>query len=139
MAAPVKHRTLTSSGTMYAIEAGSAQASDAIQTNQIEPESLTCLFSVLAETDGTTLTGRWQVSQDNSTWYQLDPPLNPAATILATGTSGSDTLTNKVLSPPEGWDGWKFVRAAVELGGVTGVTADTYSMTLTYRARDVWR
>ena len=139
MAFPTVLVTTTVSGTFYGVEAADTATSTALETRIVEPDSLTCLFAVLAEGDGITLTGRWQTSTDNSNWEQLDNPENTTPTILATGTSGSDTLTTQRIAPPPGWTGVRYIRAAVEVGGITGVTADTYSMTLSYQKRNEWR
>lgn len=138
MPAPTRFRTTAVSGSLLDVDIGGQVGSTGLATNTIEPDSLTCIFACLAEGDGLTVTSRWQVSTDNASWIQLDNSTNTAATILCTGTAGADSLTTKVMPPPIGWRGHKYVRAAVEVGGITGVTADTYSMTLTYLAKSGW-
>lgn len=98
---------------------------------------VSCLFNVLAETNTLTITAKFQVSQDNSTWYDLaGDAQNPANVILATGTAGADTATTRVLPVPNGALSWPYLRAAVVNGVATGATADTYAMTFYYSPLD---
>ncbi|HTJ17820.1 MAG TPA: hypothetical protein VL494_13665 [Steroidobacteraceae bacterium] len=108
--------------------AGTTTAGTAIQTANIEPGSLSCLFTVLAETNTLTLTGKFQVSDDSSTWYDLaGDAQNPANVVIATGTAGADTAVTRVLPVPPSALSWKWVRAAVVNGVATGASGDTYA------------
>lgn len=113
--------------------AGTVYGSQAISTANIAPGTLSCLFTVDAETNTLTIAGKWQVSDDASTWYDIAPTNNAAVVVLATGTAGADAAVSKVLPAPSEIMGWKYVRAAVQNGVTTGGAADTYSMTLHYR------
>lgn len=114
--------------------AGTTTAGTALATAGIEMGSLSCLFTLLAETNTITLTGKFQVSNDNSTWYNLaGDAQNPANVLLCTGTAGADTATSVVLPVPPSALGWKYVRPAVVNGVATGASGDTYAMTFYFR------
>jgi hypothetical protein len=130
MAFPARYITISGgSGDLTAAPvAGSTTGGTAIATASVEPGTLSCLFTVDAETNTLTLTGKFQVSDDNSTWYDLaGDAQNPANVILATGTGGADTAVDRVLPVPVAAFGWKYVRAAVVNGVATGAAADTYA------------
>lgn len=114
--------------------AGTTTGGTALATAGIEIGSLSCLFTLLAETNTLTLTGKFQVSNDNSTWYNLaGDAQNPANVLLATGTAGADTAVSVVLPVPLAALGWKYVRPAVVNGVATGAAGDTYAMTFYFR------
>lgn len=113
--------------------AGTVHGSQAISTALIAAGTLSCLFTVDAETENLTITGKWQVSDDASTWYDVAPSNNAASVVLATGTAGADAAVSKVLVAPGEVLGWKYVRAAVTNGAAEGTSSDTFSMTLHYR------
>lgn len=113
--------------------AGTVAAGTAIPTNLIAPGTLSCLFTVDAETDTITIEGRWQVSDDNSTYYSIGPMNNAANVVLATGTAGADAAVTRCLVCPDAALGWKYVRPACVSGVVQGNAVDTYSMTSRYR------
>lgn len=117
------------SGTLTAAPvAGTTTAGTAVPTANVEAGSMSCLVTVLAETNTITLTPKFQTSDDNSTWYDLaGDAQNPANVILATGTAGADTATTRVLPVPPQATGWKYVRAAIVNGVATGAVGDTYA------------
>jgi len=123
------------SGTLTAAPvAGTTTGGDRLATAGIEAGTLSCLCALLAETNTITLTAKFQVSDDNSTWYNLaGDAQNPANVLVCTGTSGSDTVTNVVLPVPTQALGWKYVRAAVVNGVATGAVGDTYAFTFHFR------
>ena len=94
---------------------------------------LTALCVLLAETNTLTLTVKWQVSNDNSTWYDMAFSVgNAAATVVGTGTAGADSAVTKVFEAPQGVYGWKFARVAFVVGVTTGATGDTYTYGYSY-------
>lgn len=113
--------------------AGTVNAGTVLATNTIAAGTLSALVTVDAETENLTLAAKWQVSDDNSTWYDMPPQNNAANVVLATGTSGADAAVSKVLPAPLGVLGWKYVRCAVVSGAATGAATDTYSIALHYR------
>lgn len=136
MAFPARWMTATGgSGDLTAAPvAGSTTGGTALPTAGIEMGTLSCLFVLDAETDTLTLTGKFQVSADNSTWYDLaGDAQNPANVLMSTGTAGADTATSRVLPVPLSALGWKYVRAAVVNLVATGAAADNYAMTFYFR------
>lgn len=132
MAFPANYLSVAGgSGTLAAAPAaGTTTGGTAIATANIEKGTLSCLFTVLAETSTLTLTGKFQVSDNNSTWYDLaGDAQNPANVTMATGTAGADVAVNAVLPVPAPALGWKYVRAAVVNGAVAGAAVDTYVFT----------
>lgn len=130
MTFPARYQTFSGgSGDLTAAPVtGTTTAGTAIATANIEPGSLSCLFTLLAETNTLTLTGKFQVSQDNSTWYNLaGDAQNPANVLVATGTAGADAAVSVVLPVPLPAFGWKYVRAAVVNLVATGAAGDTYA------------
>lgn len=130
MGFPARWRTYSGgSGDLTAAPvAGTTTGGTAIPTAGIELGTLSCLFTVLAETNTLTITGKFQVSDDNSTWYNLaGDAQNPANVAIATGTAGADTAVSVVLPVPSSALGWKYVRAAIVNGVATGAAGDTYS------------
>ncbi len=123
------------SGTLTAAPlAGTTTGGTALATADIQPGTLSCRFTVLAETNTLTLTGKFQVSDDNSTWYDLaGDAQNPANVVMATGTAGADVAVNMVLPVPPPAIGWKYVRPAVVNGVATGAVGDTYAFEFHYR------
>jgi len=114
--------------------AGTTTAGTAISTANLEPGSVSCLFTLLADTNTLTLTGKFQVSDDNSTWYDLaGDAQNPANVAVATGTAGADTAVTRVLPLPPSALGWKWIRAAIVNGVATGASIDTYAFSWHYR------
>jgi hypothetical protein len=90
--------------------------------------SLAAHVVVEAETDTLTITGRWEVSNDDSTWYTIVPSNNAANVILATGTAGADTPVTRVVVAPDQIYGYRYARYTVTNGVATGATTDTYAI-----------
>lgn len=121
------------SGFLTAVSVGSSVGGTAYPTNEIALNTLSCLFTVLAETNTVTLACHWQVSHDNLTFYDIKPSNGASFVVIATGTGGADSPVSVVLEAPKGVLGWEYVRPAVKVGGTTGSIVDTYSMTVGYR------
>lgn len=121
------------SGNLNTVTSGTTVGGTTVMPTQWAAGSVSCLFNVLAETNTLTITGKFQVSHDNSTWYDLaGDAQNPANVTMATGTAGADTATTRVLPVPPSATAWEYLRAAVVVGGTTGAAADTYAMTFQY-------
>lgn len=137
MSFPARWTTATGgSGDLTAAPvAGTTTAGTALATASIQPGTLSCLFTVLAETNTITLTGKFQVSADNSTWYNLaGDAQNPANVLIATGTAGADAAVSVVLPVPNQALGWKYIRPAIVNGVATGAAGDTWACTFYFRA-----
>jgi hypothetical protein len=135
MAFPYRKVSVTGgSGTLTAAPvAGTTTAGTAVNLSDVVPGTLSCLFNLLAETNTITLTGKFQVSNDNSTWYDLaGDAQNPANVAQCTGTAGADTAVARVLPVPPSAIGWNWIRAAVVNAVATGAAGDTYAFTFQY-------
>lgn len=76
-----------------------------------------------------------QVSQDNSTWYDLRSMSNVANNAGGAGT-GSQVLTDVVLHvPASALRNWKFIRVTATLAGASTGAADKTSVTYYYSRR----
>lgn len=136
MSFPSRWRSVTGgSGDLTAAPvAGTTTGGTALPTSGIELGTLSCLCVLLAETNTLTLTAKFQVSDDNSTWYNLaGDAQNPANVLVATGTAGADAAVSVVLPVPPAALGWKYVRAALVNGVATGAAGDTYAFTFRFR------
>lgn len=120
-------------GNLDTIAAGVSVGGTSYPTNEIAVDTLSCQFVVDAETDTLTIACHWQVSHDNSSWYDVKPSNGAAYVAQATGTMGADAAVTVVLEAPTGVLGWEYVRPAVKVGVTTGTTNDTYSMQVCYR------
>ena len=128
MAFPLRRLAPTGgSGTFASADAGTVKAAAALQTNSIRLGTLSAYFDVTANTNTLTLTAKWQVSDDNSTWIDLAPLNNAANVVLATG-DGSGVDADKVIGAPTEIWGWKYVRAVVVSGVASGSASDTYAI-----------
>jgi hypothetical protein len=95
---------------------------------------LSAVMVVDAETNGITLTAKWQVSNDRSTWIDVaNGSQNAASVVLATGTAGADAAVTKAIPAPEAVYGYKYARASIVTGAQTGTTSDTYTIGYSYR------
>lgn len=92
--------------------------------------ALTALVSFTAATATLTVTGKWQGSNDGSTWVDMAPSNNAANVVYATGTSA---IVTKSLDAPLSAYGWKYVRFVFLTGVTTGGTGDLYSIAYNYR------
>lgn len=134
MAGKFKTGVLSVSGNLNGAVAGTKTAGGKVSNSRVAPGTLSATFVVDAETSTITLAAGWQVSNNGTDWYDLSyAPNNPAAVVLATGTAGADAAVTKVVPAPSGSDGWRFARAVVINGVVTGTTSDTYTISYNYR------
>jgi hypothetical protein len=94
-----------------------ARNGTALTTNQIHPGSLVAKVAVTIVTGSVVATFKWQVSDDNSTFYDLKLPNNAAeVTITATAT--------RAIPAPDGVGSWKYVRPVITLSGAPTAAGD---------------
>jgi hypothetical protein len=102
-----------------------------------DKDHVSAAVTVDAETDTLTLAAKWQASNNASTWFDIaNAPQNPAAVVLATGTSGADAAVTKVIPAPDSVYGYKFARMSLAVAGTTGTDNDTFSVAYSYRQLD---
>jgi hypothetical protein len=134
MSFPARYTVVSvASTTLNGTTAGSTVGGTATQTSELALDTLSCKFTVNAKTNTMTITGKWQVSDDNSTWVDMPPENNAAIVALATG-DGVGVAATKALPAPRGVLGWKWVRPAILVGVVDSAQAlDTYALDIHYR------
>lgn len=92
---------------------------------------LSALVSVTAATATITVAGKWQVSNDGSTWVDFgNGSQNATAVVLATGTSA---IVTKAIPSSEAVFGWRMARFSLVTGVATGAAGDLYSIAYSYR------
>jgi len=120
------------SGNANTLVAGSVIAGNAVfaGNNFQKVDRLSALVSVTAATSTITFVGKWQVSNDNSTWVDVVGSNNAANVTLATGTAA---IVTKAIDAPLGTYGWKYSRFVLVTGVATGGASDLYSIAYSYR------
>ena len=123
-------------GTADGITAGLtvSGASLHLGTSYKTVKDLSAVVVVDAETDTLTLTPRWEVSNDESTWWIVTHGSNNAAAVaIATGTGSADASVSRVIPAPDAIEGYQFARLSLIVGATDGNTADTYEIGYSYR------
>lgn len=114
--------------------AGQVEPGTAVRTATAEKGTISALFTADPETDTITIAFGWQVSDDDSTYYNCADLTNTAPTVMGTGTGGADVTASKVSGPPDWAYGWKYVRPVLISGVTTGAAADVGTITTYYVA-----
>lgn len=102
----------------------------------VETGSLSASIAVTATVNTLTLTGKWQVCDDGSTWVDCFASNNAAQVVIVTGTGSAVSSTRKVDAPPSVY-GHLYARYVVVSGvGVgAGAGSETYSISYDYREK----
>lgn len=109
--------------------AGQTVAGVKLASANIQPGTLFALCYAKIGTSNVTLTGKWQVSADGSTW--LDCYQSNSAALVALGTS-SLNATRAIMAPPAVW-GQTFARFLVLSSGAgTAAGAGTDEASISY-------
>ncbi len=96
-------------------------------------KNLSAVILVDIETNTLTLTAKWQVSNDASTWLDLAHGTeNAAGVVVGTGTGGADAAITKVIPAPDCIYGYRYARLALVVAGTTGAAVDTFSIGYSY-------
>ena len=131
MRSPGTFASVTGSAQLFLTPAGSALYSSVVQTNRVALGSLSGLVAATASTSTLTIAANWQVSTDNSTYYDVVPPNNAANVVLITG-NGTGATTSKVV-PCQELFGWKYARLKAYTGVATADAAvDGVTFTVKY-------
>ena len=88
-----------------------------------------------ATTNTLTITGKWQVSNDGSTWVDCFPSNNAAQVTVVTGT-GSAVSSTRCVAAPECVYGKPFIRYVVVTGVTTAGTGDQFIISYNWRAEN---
>lgn len=113
--------------------AGTVYSGGVVSTASIRPGTLGAIVYALAGTTSMVITGTWQVSNDNTTWYAAKAPENPTTPTVAS-TSGTTFILGSV-SAPSSVMGFRWARYALTTSGATGAGAgvDEYIVGHHYR------
>lgn len=84
----------------------------AIKMNDVAPGTLSATVYMQAKVNTMTLEPQWQVSSDNSTWYDVKLPNGAASVVAVTGT-GSNVSKTLVVEAPGAVHGWQYARCSV--------------------------
>lgn len=96
-------------------------------------KNLSAVLTLDIESASLTLTAKWQVSNDGSTWYDVaHGSQNAAGVVLGTGTGGADATITKAVPAPDSIYGYRFARLALVTAGATAAATDTYSIGYSY-------
>lgn len=99
----------------------------------VDPGTLSAHVQVTAQTSTLTIYASWQVSMDDTTYYDVAPVNNAALVALATGTAGADTAVNKVIPAPDAAYAWKYARVQLYTGVASATTGDLGGIKYYYR------
>lgn len=98
------------------------------------PGTLSARATLVLTTATLTVTGKWQVSMNGSTWYDVTGPNNAANVVLATGT-GSIVTTNIVVSAHDACYGHLYARFVLTSGVAAGGGAGVDEVAISYSYR----
>jgi hypothetical protein len=102
--------------------------------NDVEVGTLSAYTSCLVTVSSLTMTGKWQVSIDNSTWVDCATANNAANVAIATGT-GSGVTTTRVIEAPRGVYGHLYARFVVVTGAQSALGAASEEVAISYNYR----
>ena len=121
------------SGNINTAVAGTVTAGNAVFMGNVARKvaNLQAVVNVTAATATLTWTGKWQVSNDNSTWVDCKGPNNAAAVAIATGTSAATGDVS--YDAPLAVYGARYARFALVNGVATGGATDLYAIAYSYR------
>lgn len=131
-----RYNVSAKTGNADTLVAGSVIAGNTVDTSRLAKGTLSALVTVDCETNTLTMTAKWQVSNDASTWVDVALTNNAANVTLTTGTSSADADVAKAIVAPDAVFGWTYARLVIVTGVVTGNAVDTYSIGYCYRTRE---
>lgn len=132
-----RYNAHVATGNFNGVSAGTL-AGNAVDLNdgaRQKVRNLSALVTVDCETSTMTMAGKWQVSNDGTTWVDVtNGPQNAASVVFATGTAGADADVTRAFEAPSAVYGWRKARFAITNGVAAGNTVDTYSIGYCYRS-----
>ncbi len=118
----------TVTGTCSGASVGAAKNGTTIAMNNVTPLTLSAYVDIAITTGSFTLTPKWQVSQDNSTFVT-------ALVGIGAGISAVAATATSVYEAPRSVYGWPYARMILTVGGATGAGTETYDIRYTYLGR----
>jgi hypothetical protein len=129
---PVQYQTVAGAAQLFTSGAAPKSLYGAvINTSIVRPGTLIALVLASAKTNTTTITGKWQASDDNSTFYDVTPQNNAARVAQVTGT-GSAVASTVAYEAPMAIQSFKYIRFAIVTGTGTADGTDDGG-TISYR------
>lgn len=142
-----QHRSPSTAGTYTAVSGSAPQTVNGNPIAMMHPQGNTgaavCPGSLSANlvlnvtTNTLTLTGKWQVSANGSTWIDAKNSNNAANVVLATGT-GSLVTTNICVSAVDAVYGWLYARFVLTSGVASGGGAGVDDVAISYSYRTAY-
>jgi hypothetical protein len=115
----------TGSTTLNTLVAGSTVTGNTLTTGDNARQklrNLSALADITIVTGSLTVTGKWQVSLDGSTWRDVAHGSQNAAGVAITATG------LRVFDAPAAVYGWPKVRFSLVTAGATGAAGDLYNI-----------
>lgn len=106
-------------------------AGNTLLVENVKVGTLAANILAKATTNTLTITGKWQVSDDNSTWRDAYLPNRPANVVIVTGT-GSAVTDNISVAAPDGCYSHRYTRFIALSGVASGGGAGTDEATISY-------
>lgn len=130
--AKLKSGAFATTSTGIAGASGTVVTGSSVPMIDVQQDTLTALVTLTVETNTVTLVPSWQVSNDGSTWYDVQG----SAGSTRTGT-GSTATYSEVLKL--GTVCWRYARVKVTVGVTTAVnTKEFYAVSYTYKSPDFY-
>ena len=117
---------------------GTVTTGTSIPIALIEFGTLVCNLYVQATTNSLAIAGKWQVSSDGSTFYDLFSENNAANVTVVTGT-GSAVASTRRVSAPLGVYAYKYARYAITHTGASAGAGDEWSQSVNYIGRGTYQ
>lgn len=137
----MRYNAHVKTGNANTLVAGSVIAGNPVDmgdNTRQKVRNLSALVTVDCETDTLTMAGRWEVSNDGTTWVTVtNGTQNAAGVVFATGTGGADADVVRCFPASEAVYAWRKARFSIVTAAVTGNTVDTYSIGYQYRTNSV--
>lgn len=92
--------------------------------------TLSATVTATAATSTLTITGKWQVSRNGSSWSDCFPQNNAAQVTITTGTASEVT---RVVEAPDGVYGFPFARYVITTGVASAGAGDQYAIAYNFR------
>ena len=121
----INNRLDTGTTVMTGIVAGTITPGETLRMNGVMKGTLSAEFAIVADTATIQISALWEVSDDGSTWVELNPPW-----LLATGTV---TIVTRAIDAPQAVNGYRYARASVRNAVADGLIDDTYRISYDYQ------
>lgn len=125
------------SGTL-AIAGAAPQTANGLSLSIVEwrvaQGTLAANVSGTVTTNLITLTGKWQVSDNGSTWKDSFNSNSAANVVIITGDGGADTFS-RAVSGHDGLYGFRYVRYVITSGAAAGGGAGVDEVAISYNFR----